>query len=53
MGRAKKVRKFAATKRVIGSRDARLKENQQKALSVIKAKTKKPVHKGDEVVREM
>jgi U3 small nucleolar RNA-associated protein 24 len=28
MGRAKKVRKFAAVKRVIGQRDARLKKNQ-------------------------
>lgn len=47
MGRAKKVRKFAAVKRVIGKKDARLRENQIKQLSEIK---KKPT-KGEDVVR--
>lgn len=44
MGKAKKTRKFAAVKRVIASRDARLKENQ-----------KEPEKKKDpnEIVREM
>ncbi|KAI5810209.1 Fcf1-domain-containing protein [Peziza echinospora] len=45
MGRAKKVRKFAATKRVIGKRDARLKENKIKAMTEVK--------KPKEVVREV
>ena len=31
MGVAKKTRKFAQTKRIIGQRDARLKKNQVKA----------------------
>ena len=48
MGRAKKVRKFAAAKRVIGKRDARLRENQIKQISEIK----KP-SKSEEIVREM
>lgn len=48
MGRAKKVRKFAAAKRVIGKRDARLRENQIKQLSMVK---KKP--KTEDVVREV
>jgi len=48
MGRAKKVRKFVATKRVIGKRDARLRENQIKQLSEVK---KKP--KTEDVVREV
>ena len=47
MGVAKKTRKFAQTKRMIGQRDARLKKNQLKAEII----GKKP--KGDEVVREM
>ncbi|KAF8477489.1 Fcf1-domain-containing protein [Kalaharituber pfeilii] len=48
MGRAKKVRKFAAVKRVIGKRDARLRENQIKQLSEVKKK-----QKGEEAVREV
>lgn len=47
MGRAKKVRKFATQKRVIGKRDNRLRENKIKELSTIK---KKPEA---EVVREV
>ncbi|KAF2091281.1 Fcf1-domain-containing protein [Saccharata proteae CBS 121410] len=47
MGVQKKTRKFAAVKRVIGQRDARLKKNQLKA----EAESQKP--KGDDVVREI
>lgn len=47
MGVQKKTRKFAKVKRIIGQRDARLKQNQQKAeLEAKKAKK-------DEIVREM
>lgn len=45
MGVAKKTRKFATVKRIIGQRDARLKENQEK--SAIEQKKK------DEVIREV
>lgn len=44
MGKAKKVRKFAAVKRVISTRDARLKKNQEKPA---------PAKDPSEVVREM
>ncbi|EKG14679.1 Nucleotide binding protein PINc [Macrophomina phaseolina MS6] len=47
MGVAKKTRKFAQVKRVIGQRDARLKKNQITA----EAQSKKP--KSEEVVREI
>ncbi|KAL8834642.1 MAG: hypothetical protein Q9170_003663 [Blastenia crenularia] len=48
MSRVKKMRKFAAVKRVIGQRDARLKKNQNKGEAEGKRKSK-----GDEVVREI
>ncbi|KAL8842511.1 MAG: hypothetical protein Q9176_002663 [Flavoplaca citrina] len=48
MSRVKKTRKFAAVKRVIGQRDARLKKNQDKGEVEAKRKSK-----GDEVVREI
>ncbi|KAL8764005.1 MAG: hypothetical protein Q9184_000293 [Pyrenodesmia sp. 2 TL-2023] len=48
MSRVKKTRKFAAVKRVIGQRDARLKKNQNKGEDEGKRK-----EKGDEVVREI
>lgn len=47
MGRAKKVRKFATQKRVLGKRDNRLRENKIKELSLIKKKAP------EEVVREV
>lgn len=50
MGLAKKVRKFAEVKRVIGKRDARLKENKEKADL---ANKKKKEAEAGEVVREM
>nr|OQO22608.1 hypothetical protein B0A51_09877 [Rachicladosporium sp. CCFEE 5018] len=49
MGVAKKVRKFATVKRVIGQRDARLKKNQETAADAQQNK-KKP---GDELIREI
>lgn len=48
MGVAKKTRKFAQVKRIISSRDSRLKKNQLKQQTEI---TKKD--KSAEVVREM
>ncbi|ETN38920.1 uncharacterized protein HMPREF1541_06962 [Cyphellophora europaea CBS 101466] len=46
MGVQKKTRKFATVKRIIGKRDARLKENQAKAEVVAKKKD-------DDVIREV
>lgn len=46
MGVAKRTRKFATVKRVIGKRDARLKQNQI-------ATAEKERHKKTELVREM
>ncbi|KAL8950075.1 MAG: hypothetical protein Q9222_003859 [Ikaeria aurantiellina] len=48
MSRVKKTRKFAAVKRIIGQRDARLKKNQNKGEDQGKRKSK-----GDEVIREI
>ncbi|KAI4232176.1 MAG: hypothetical protein L6R40_007491 [Gallowayella cf. fulva] len=48
MSRVKKTRKFAAVKRVVGQRDARLKKNQAKGEVENKKKSK-----GDEVIREI
>ena len=48
MGVAKRTRKFAQVKRMIGQNDARLKKNQQKGE--IEAKKK---DKGSELIREM
>ncbi|KAI4147188.1 MAG: hypothetical protein L6R39_003204 [Caloplaca ligustica] len=48
MSRVKKTRKFAAVKRIIGQRDARLKKNQNKGEAEGKRKAK-----GDDVVREI
>ncbi|KAI4180871.1 MAG: hypothetical protein LQ346_006893 [Caloplaca aetnensis] len=48
MSRVKKTRKFAAVKRVIGQRDARLKKNQNKGEDEGKRK-----EKGDQVIREI
>ncbi|KAL8934725.1 MAG: hypothetical protein Q9216_005763 [Gyalolechia sp. 2 TL-2023] len=48
MSRIKKTRKFAAVKRVIGQRDARLKKNQNKGEDNSKRKSK-----ADDVVREI
>ncbi|KAL8983847.1 MAG: hypothetical protein Q9177_004863 [Variospora cf. flavescens] len=48
MSRVKKTRKFAAVKRVIGQRDARLKQNQSKGSDESKRKST-----GDRVVREI
>ncbi|KAL8732455.1 MAG: hypothetical protein Q9181_003938 [Wetmoreana brouardii] len=48
MSRVKKTRKFAAVKRVIGQRDARLKKNQNKGEIEGKRKSK-----GDEIIREV
>lgn len=48
MGVAKKTRKFAAVKRIIGQRDARLKKNQLAGEEQAKKKAK-----GDELVREV
>jgi len=48
MGVAKRTRKFAQVKRVIGQRDARLKKNQLKGEEEAKKKSQ-----GDEVIREM
>ncbi|CAL8579751.1 MAG: hypothetical protein L6R36_000308 [Xanthoria steineri] len=48
MSRVKKTRKFAAVKRVIGQRDARLKKNQDKGETEAKRKSK-----GEEVIREI
>jgi U3 small nucleolar RNA-associated protein 24 len=47
MGKAKKTRKFATVKRMIGSRDSRLKANADKAAEENKKKD------ADELVREM
>ncbi|KAK3700132.1 rRNA-processing protein fcf1 [Vermiconidia calcicola] len=49
MGTAKRTRKFATTKRLIGSKDARLKQNIAKAEEERKQKT----GKGDELIREV
>ncbi|KAI4289241.1 MAG: hypothetical protein L6R35_001500 [Caloplaca aegaea] len=48
MSRVKKTRKFAAVKRVIGQRDARLKQNQSKGSDESKRKST-----GNQVVREI
>ncbi|KAL8803200.1 MAG: hypothetical protein Q9182_003301 [Xanthomendoza sp. 2 TL-2023] len=48
MSRVKKTRKFAAVKRVIGQRDARLKKNQNKGEIEAKRKSK-----SGEVIREI
>ncbi|KAL8645093.1 MAG: hypothetical protein Q9210_006902 [Variospora velana] len=48
MSRVKKTRKFAAVKRIIGQRDARLKQNQSKGSDESKRKST-----GDQVVREI
>lgn len=50
MGIAKRTRKFAQVKRVIGQRDARLKKNRLKADA--EAKQKKH-SQADEPIREM
>lgn len=47
MGTVKRTKKFALVKRVIGKRDARLKENQQKQAAEVKKADK------TELVREM
>lgn len=52
MGVAKKTRKFAAVKRVIGQRDARLKKNIFKNEG-IDPKTHEKKGKGSELVRDM
>ncbi|KAK6428958.1 rRNA-processing protein fcf1 [Oleoguttula sp. CCFEE 5521] len=49
MGVAKKVRKFATVKRVIGQRDARLKKNQETAADAQQKKKKT----GDGMIREI
>ncbi|KAL5615526.1 hypothetical protein BROUX41_005571 [Berkeleyomyces rouxiae] len=51
MGVAKRTRKFAQVKRIIGKNDARLKENKLKADEANKKKTEES--KTDEVVREI
>ncbi|KAI4122526.1 MAG: hypothetical protein LQ338_005772 [Usnochroma carphineum] len=51
MSRAKKTRKFAAVKRIIGQRDARLKKNQPKAQT--EAGKRKSQRGGDHVIREI
>ncbi|KAG7007114.1 rRNA-processing protein FCF1 [Physcia stellaris] len=48
MGIQKRTRKFAQTKRVIGHRDARLKQNQEKAAQALKQRVQKP-----ELIREI
>lgn len=50
MGVAKKTRKFAAVKRVIGQRDARLKKN---ILKSEKEQESKKKSEGGELIREM
>lgn len=50
MGVAKKTRKFGATKRVIGKRDARLKENKDKA-DIVNQKKKATIN--GELTREI
>jgi U3 small nucleolar RNA-associated protein 24 len=50
MGVAKKTRKFGQVKRVMGLRDARLKENQAKAEMLQKEKQKKTIN--GELIRE-
>lgn len=50
MGVAKKTRKFAAVKRVIGQQDARLKKNQEKQDAVRESRSKAP---GNELIREI
>ena len=50
MGVAKRTRKFAEVRRIIGQRDARLKKNQEK--QELENKKKKESASG-EVVREM
>lgn len=49
MGVQKKTRKFAAVKRVIGQRDARLKKN----IVAEEAKQKEKTKGKDELIREM
>lgn len=49
MGVQKKTRKFAAVKRVIGQRDARLKKNVLKN----EGKEDKAKAKGDDLIREV
>ena len=49
MGVAKRTRKFATVKRIIGQKDARLKKNKDKAAE---GEEKKRADK-DQVVREM
>lgn len=49
MGVAKRTRKFGAVKRIIGSRDARLKKNQEAEIE----RKKKEAGAGNEVVREV
>ena len=51
MGVQKRTRKFAAVKRVIGQRDARLKKNIQQNAEQQEAKKKKG--QGDELIREV
>jgi U3 small nucleolar RNA-associated protein 24 len=51
MGVAKKTRKFGQVKRVLGLRDARLKENQAKAEMLLKEKAAKKTING-ELIRE-
>ncbi|PSR74287.1 rRNA-processing protein FCF1 [Coniella lustricola] len=51
MGRAKTTRKFGETKRLIGKRDARLKENKAKADIV--QQTKKKATANGELIREL
>ena len=54
MGRAKKVRKFAQTKRLISQRDARLKKNQEKTALAQKTSSSSSKHRdgaGTEPVR--
>jgi U3 small nucleolar RNA-associated protein 24 len=53
MGVQKKTRKFAAVKRVIGQRDARLKKNIVKNEAAAADKKKAGQGKSDELVREM
>lgn len=47
MGVQKKTRKFATVKRIIGQKDARLKQNQQKGAELANKK------KDDDVIREV
>ncbi|KNE55039.1 hypothetical protein AMAG_00977 [Allomyces macrogynus ATCC 38327] len=53
MGKAKKTRQFAITKRIISPKDARLKQVQEKTIKKKEVEEKKKVHHVDQVASSM